>query len=57
MSLRPLGVVKGIIESDEKVVLSLTGSGLKDIDATLSYVGRPKKLSSLNDMLSFMKTQ
>jgi threonine synthase len=50
-------LLKGIIESDEKVVLTLTGSGLKDIDATLTYVGRPKKLSSLNDMLSFMKNQ
>lgn len=44
----------GVVASDERVVLMLTGSGLKDIDAALTSVGKPVELSSLDDMAGFM---
>ena len=44
----------GVVAGDERVVLILTGSGLKDIDAVLTSVGRPVELSSLGEMAGFM---
>ena len=44
----------GVVAGDERVVLVVTGSGLKDIDAALTSVGRPVDLSSLDEMAGFM---
>jgi threonine synthase len=44
----------GIVAGDERVVLVVTGSGLKDIDAAMTSIGRPVELSSLNEMAGFM---
>ena len=47
-------LVDGVVAGDERVVLVVTGSGLKDIDAALISVGRPVELSSLDEMAGFM---
>jgi len=44
----------GVVAGDERVVLVVTGSGLKEIDAALTSVGRPVELSSLDEMAGFM---
>jgi threonine synthase len=47
-------LAEGVVAGGERVVLVLTGSGLKDIDAALTSVGSPVELSSLDDMAGFM---
>ena len=44
----------GVVAGDERVVLVLTGSGLKDVDAALTSVGGPVELSSLGEIAGFM---
>jgi threonine synthase len=43
-----------VVACDERVVLVVTGSGLKDIDAAMTCIGRPVELSSLDEMAGFM---
>ncbi len=47
----------GVVASDERVVLVVTGSGLKDIDAAMTSIGKPVELSSLDEMAGFMGTK
>jgi len=44
----------GVVTSHERVVLVVTGSGLKDIDAAMTSIGKPVELSSLDEMAGFM---
>ena len=44
----------GVVASHERVVLVVTGSGLKDIDAAMTSIGKPVELSSLDEMAGFM---
>ena len=44
----------GVVASDERVVLVVTGSGLKDIDAAMTSIGKPVELSSIDEMAGFM---
>ncbi len=47
----------GVVASHERVVLVVTGSGLKDIDAAMTSIGKPVELSSLDEMAGFMGTK
>ncbi|MEM4726989.1 MAG: threonine synthase [Candidatus Bathyarchaeia archaeon] len=48
-------VEEGTIEPDERVVLIITGAGIKDIDPALPRLRRPYELKSLRDVRPFLE--
>jgi len=45
----------GVIETDERVVLIITGAGIKDADSALTTCTKPAELSSLDNVRDFLK--
>ncbi len=45
----------GAIDRDERVILIITGAGIKDIDAALTSSKRPQELGSLREVKPFME--